>query len=95
MNQSFFKEFELVSPWCTTENIFLLFDYIHLIKSLRDNWITEKMQELKFCDNGSIKLPKWNDLKKLYDLKREVFQNYQSQMILLWLLNLSSVKTFP
>lgn len=71
VNQSFFKKFELVSPWCTTEKIFLLFDYIHLIKSLRNNWITEKMQELKFSDNGSIKLAKWNDLKKLHDLERE------------------------
>ena len=37
VNQSFFNKFELVSPWCTTGNIFLLFDYIHLIKSLRNN----------------------------------------------------------
>ena len=47
VNQSFFNKFELVSPWCTTGNIFLLFGYIHLIKSLRNNWKTEKMQELK------------------------------------------------
>ena len=71
VNQSFFRKLELVSPWCTTKNIFLLFDYIHLIKSLCNNWITEKMQELKFSDNVSIKLAKWNDLKKFRDLERE------------------------
>ena len=57
--------------WCTTGNIFLLFDYIHLIKSLRDNWITEKMQELKYLDNRSIRVAKWDYLKKLHDFERE------------------------
>ena len=74
MNQSFFHKFELVSPWCTN----FLFDYIHLINSLRDNWITEKMQELKYLDNGSIRVAKWNDLKKLQILKEKVSTNFQN-----------------
>ena len=38
---------------------------------MRNNWITEKMQELKYLDNGSIRVTKWNDLKKLHDFERE------------------------
>ena len=49
----------------------MLFDYIHLIKSLRNTWITEKMEELKYLDNGSIRVAKWDDLKKLNDFERE------------------------
>ena len=30
-NQSFFTKFNRVSPWLTSENIFLLFDYVHLM----------------------------------------------------------------
>ena len=78
VNQSFFNKFELVSPWCTTGNIFLLFDYIHLIKSLRNNWITEKMQELKYLDNESIRIVKWNDLKNFMILKEKVSPNFQN-----------------
>ena len=45
-NQSFFKKFDRVSPWLTSDNIFLLYYYVHLIKSVRNNWITEKTGEL-------------------------------------------------
>ena len=55
VNQSFFKKFNLISPWRTTGNIFLLYDYVHLIKSMRNNWLTEKMQELKYSDFGPEK----------------------------------------
>ena len=49
-NQAFFKLFQTVEskPWKTTDGLFLLFDYVHLIKSIRNNWITEKMKELEF-----------------------------------------------
>ena len=69
VNQSFFKKFNLISPWRTTENIFLLYDYVHLIKSIRNNWLTEKMQELKYSDCGLEKTAKWVDLKKLVELE--------------------------
>ena len=46
VNQSFFKKFDCVEPWRTRDNIFLLFDVVHLIKNIRNNWITETMQEL-------------------------------------------------
>ena len=68
-NQSFFTKFNRVSPWLTSENIFLLFDYVHLMKSVRNNWITEKVGELEFWVEQEKKVAKWDDLKRLYLLE--------------------------
>ena len=45
-------------------DMFLLFDYVHLFKCIRNNWITEKTQELEFFmrvkrkqQNGQILKP--------------------------------------
>ena len=32
----------------TVNNVCLLFAYVHLMKSIRNNWITEKFQELRY-----------------------------------------------
>ena len=65
VNQSFFKKFDCITPWCTKDNTFLLFDYVHILKSIRNNWLTERTQELRFFDNDESKVAKWSDLKKL------------------------------
>ena len=65
-NQSFFKKFDLVSPWLTSENIVLLYDYVHLMKSVRNNWITEKCGELEFKHGDQKMIARWNDLRSLY-----------------------------
>ena len=71
VNQSFFKMFETVpgTPWVTTNGMFLLFDFVHLLKCIRNNWLTEKTHELSFDENGETFLAKWNDLIQLYDLE--------------------------
>ena len=69
VNQNFFKRFDCVTPWRTRDNIFLLFDYVHLLKSIRNNWLTEKSQELIFVDNGEQKIAKWGTFKKLHSLE--------------------------
>ena len=69
MNQSFFKKFDSVEPWRTRENMFLLFDFVHLMKNIRNNWITEATQELKYEVDGETKTAKWADLKKLHHLE--------------------------
>ena len=48
VNQAFFKMFDTVSPWRTTDDMFLLFDYVHLFKCIRNNWITEKTR-IRVC----------------------------------------------
>ena len=68
VNQAFFKRFDTLSdkPWRTKDNIFLLFDYVHLLKNIRNNWITEKSQELVYFDDGKQKVARWDDLKTLH-----------------------------
>ena len=69
VNQKFFKMFDRVQPWLTQDKIFLLFDFVHLLKNIRNNWITEPSQELIYILNGESKVAKWSDLKKLYKLE--------------------------
>ena len=73
INQSFFKLFNVKpnSPWRTKDDIFLLFDYVHLLKSIRNNWITEKTQELLYTKSGKQGIAKWSDLKNLHNFEKE------------------------
>ena len=72
VNQAFFfTKFESISPWRTKEGVFLLFDFVHLLKNIRNNWITEKTQEIEFSMNGENKVAKWSDIKTLYKLESE------------------------
>ena len=55
-------------PWLTTDGIYLLFDFVHVIKSIRNNWLTEKNGELVFKgDDGIDKMAKWNHLIELHE----------------------------
>ena len=87
-NQAFFKLFQTVEskPWKTTNGLFLLFDYVHLIKSIRNNWITEKMKELEFDIQNERFVASWNDLIKLYRLERDELTKLSS---------LNEVSVFP
>ena len=49
----------------------MLFDYVHLLKSIRNNWITEKTQELLYTKSGKQRTAKWSDLKKLHNFEKE------------------------
>ena len=71
VNQAFFKMFDCIKPWLTKDNIFLLFDFVHLIKSIRNNWITQKTQQLSFQDGDVKKIAKWSDLIQLYNLEKD------------------------
>ena len=53
-NQKFFKSFPTVpgKPWLTTDGIFLLYDYVHLMKSIRNNWLTECDGEMNYLDKS-------------------------------------------
>ena len=61
VNQRYFKMFVTVpnKPWLTENGLFLLFDFVHLIKSLRNNWLTEKTKAILFYENGVAKIAKW------------------------------------
>jgi hypothetical protein len=70
VNQSFFKKFDTINPWRTRDNIFLLFDFVHLLKNIRNNWITETSKEIEFCVDGETKIAKWSDLETLHEKEK-------------------------
>ena len=57
-------------PLLTKCGIFLLLDYVHLLKNIRNNWITKKTQELHFENDQNI-TAKWSDLKCIFDFKKD------------------------
>lgn len=71
VNKKFFGMFNLRNNWCTNDNIFLLYDFVHLIKSIRNNWLTEKCQELFFTYKGVSRTAKWSDLKTLFQVEKD------------------------
>ena len=66
VNQAFFKKFHTIFPLVTKDNLFLLFDYVHIFKNIRNNWITEATQELEFYLNDQKYTARWSDIRKLY-----------------------------
>ena len=72
VNQAYFKLHNTIpgKPWLTVNDIYLLFDYVHLLKNIRNLWLTEKTGELLFYDNGIAKIAKWIHLQKLFELER-------------------------
>ena len=50
--------------------MFLLFDFVHLIKSIRNNWLTGKTGELNFKDDMIEYTAKWKDVQRLYELEK-------------------------
>ena len=71
VNQSSFTMFDtyIEKPRYTKDDMFLLIYYVHLLKNVRNNWITEKTQELIFELNCKQMTAKWLDIKKLHQLE--------------------------
>ena len=46
------------------KELYLLYYPTHLLKNIRNNWHTDKMQKLKFIAN-------WSDLVKIYDSEKD------------------------
>ena len=76
MNQKFFKHFTRVAgkPWLSympkfNKFLYLLYDYVHLLKCVRNNWLTEENGELQYEWNGEKMIAKWNILRHLYHLE--------------------------
>lgn len=44
--------FSTAELWCTTNNIFILFDGVHFTKNVRNNWITETFKKHAFHAYG-------------------------------------------
>ena len=61
-----FKSFDREKPWLTKAGIYLPFDFVHILKSIRNNWITERTQELEFPDGDVTQTARWGDIIKLF-----------------------------
>ena len=67
-NQKYFSTWAMdfpsrSKPWlCENSDIFLLFDYVNVVKCLRNNWLTEKTKRLQYTFNGVTQVAKWSDL---------------------------------
>ena len=46
--------------------LFLIYDYIHIFKNVRNNWITESLKQLSFSIEGKEYLAHWSDIVNLY-----------------------------
>ena len=50
--------------------IFLVFDYVHIFKNVRNNWITVGNQMLSFVKDGKTYVTYWGDVRALYEEDR-------------------------
>ena len=71
INKKCMKSFKTVAgkPWLTTDGRYLLFDFVHLVKCIRNNWLTEKTGELVYIDGEKTRTAKWSHLKMLREFE--------------------------
>jgi hypothetical protein len=51
-------------------DVFLVFDYIHIFKNIRNNWITVSNKELTFMKDGIVYTARWADIEAVYNEDR-------------------------
>jgi hypothetical protein len=51
-------------------HVFLVFDYIHIFKNIRNNWITVSNKELTFMKDGIVYTARWADIEAVYNEDR-------------------------
>jgi hypothetical protein len=65
--------FKTPHPVDSTRELYLLFDPVHLMKCIRNNWLSEKKQALTLLvpvsANSSV-TGKWGDIKDLYEREK-------------------------
>ena len=70
-------------PMKNGSKLYLIYDPVHLLKNIRNNWVTEKSQTLKFFDfeSSTYIYAKWKDIVdirgirysvKIYEIKSTV-----------------------
>ena len=59
--------FDLKKAWKIVNSVYLFSDYVHLMKSIRNDWITEILQELSYDDGRTAKL---EYIKILYEKEK-------------------------
>ncbi|GFO33316.1 transposable element p transposase [Plakobranchus ocellatus] len=72
-NQAFFQLLgaNRQRPWDTQAGVYLLYEYVHILKNIRNNWLTEATGELSYYHDGVWRTAKWNHLVELYKLEAD------------------------
>ena len=95
LNQSFFKLFRPLTPdtpWMvesasdTSRPMFLLYDPVHLLKNIRNNWLTETTKTITFPTPQGNALAKWSYLEELHKAENQMMMK---------LSNLTPTSVFP
>lgn len=78
-NQNMFKQFSqtnpfIINPKYPNEKIFFLYDFVHIFKNIRNNWINQKdsLQTFIYPDFNNIsviKKARFTDLQNIYNLE--------------------------
>ena len=78
INQKFFAylckngdTYFIGEPWKGPNDTTLLYNYVHLMKCVRNNWISEKCSQLKFEYDGKVYTAAWDHLIQLYNSESE------------------------
>ena len=50
--------------------VYLVFDYVHVFKNIRNNWMTVPDQLLSFEHDGTSYIAAWSDIIALYEEDR-------------------------
>ena len=52
-------------------SLFLVYDYVHIFKNIRNDWITEENQQLSFSVDSKNYIVRWSDIWELYEEDRK------------------------
>ena len=72
-NQPLFKKYETQEgkPWLRVDGTYLLYDFVHLLKTFRNLWLTERAGDLQFVVDNVTYVARWQHLRELYRYERE------------------------
>ena len=70
-NQAYFRKYVTLpdQPWLTEDGTYLLYDFVHLLKNIRNLWLTEKTGELTYVFEGVVRTAKWQVIRDLHELE--------------------------
>ena len=64
--------YELMSSNAVYKDVILLHDPVHVMKSIRNNWISEKNQTISILFDDVYKAGKWHDIVHVYNQEKDL-----------------------
>ena len=74
-NEACFEKYNTIEGklWLTVEGTYLLYDFVHLIKNIRNLWLTEKTTQFKFENQGKENIADFQHVRALYKCEESNF----------------------